>query len=924
MTQIYDLQQRAEVLRKKTATDSISPEDVGGLQADTLAYIANMERYASSLGIKKVYTSVTEMSGDESPVSSTGMPLKAGQLVTIFNAEAPDAENSGEIYAFQNPGWVLVGRLDAGTADTLKKLIEGDKATVTNNNRNAFVWLGNFETWAEAQAEIDKLHATGEDNTKVGEFRLLLNGRNLIVRNFVQNWATGVFTQTVQGSIQWNGETQTMDQSLNIKTYERQYNGAEWTTWEEGTAKIELAQELSTEDGSENKAISQKAVSKALANIEGVIYLEWNTDVVTTRNQVDSSKRKPGAIITYIHPQKGRVIEQHIYTEVKGYYWSRDEYWEYLVYQSELNSRLNAFDKSIEVGGVLPAPSMIQTAGQMIDTDGTITTSDRGYFYVYKNIVAKRKGLNDKLSFNVASTTTESYFCFHDENDLPIQTNEGFRVLIEKDSYYEIPANAYYLYSERSGIKDYRYGINAALINSADLMTKNSKNILFDFLNPSAPITGYQRSYNLAIAYDLIGFIEKIVLWCAADTTFEIRKFKRIYTEDGSVKGKLIDYIGSYAFTDEGRNELTFDKPLFLNSESLILNFKSGGIKWNGASSNANGNWAQFTIDDVVEKGQKCLYEVYMKDNIQAWMELFNQPKQEIVKMGMPIFTNSAGRLSDKLYFLGNWKKSGSSVKTNCSSQSAYAKISNTSTVAIKWSKGVIAYKINDGEYSISEDAGGTQKTLTISDLDATISNYLEIKALRNDYDVVIDDVTVDEGGSVTPVYPKRKTIHFLGDSIIQGNSLTNSGLESFAYLTTKYLNCNFVSYAASGYKVYYNGVKNGLMTAGEEGFENADIFVMALTTNGAGGSGNFDSEYSQILKYVKSVFPGIPLICLVPQNNSNRDKIKQLAIDNQCLYMSAGMFGYENHPNAAKSAEIAEYLTRKFIEMFGVNFFNN
>ena len=232
MTQIYDLQQRAEVLRKKTATDSISPEDVGGLQADTLAYIANMERYASSLGIKKVYTSVTEMSGDESPVSSTGMPLKAGQLVTIFNAEAPDAENSGEIYAFQNPGWVLVGRLDAGTADTLKKLIEGDKATVTNNNRNAFVWLGNFETWAEAQAEIDKLHATGEDNTKVGEFRLLLNGRNLIVRNFVQSWATGVFTQTVQGSIQWNAETQTMDQSLNINTYERRSNeGTGWSVW---------------------------------------------------------------------------------------------------------------------------------------------------------------------------------------------------------------------------------------------------------------------------------------------------------------------------------------------------------------------------------------------------------------------------------------------------------------------------------------------------------------------------------------------------------------------------------------------------------------------------------------------------------------------------------------------------------------------
>ncbi len=158
---------------------------------------------------------------------------------------------------------------DRQIADTENKnLIEGDPETVKNNIRNPFTYLGNFDTWTEIQAELDKLHSQGEDNTKVGEFRMQLNNRNLIVRNFVQNWATGVFTQTVQGSIQWNTETQTMDQSLNINTYERHYNeGTGWTTWEEGTARIELAQELSTEDGSENKAISQKAVGEAVDEI---------------------------------------------------------------------------------------------------------------------------------------------------------------------------------------------------------------------------------------------------------------------------------------------------------------------------------------------------------------------------------------------------------------------------------------------------------------------------------------------------------------------------------------------------------------------------------------------------------------------------------------------------------------------------------
>ena len=273
------------------------------------------------------------MNGDESPVSSTDMPLKAGQLVTIFNAEAPDAENSGEIYAFQNPGWVLVGRLDAGTADTLKKLIEGDKATVSDNNRNAFVWLGNFETWAQAQAEIDKLHATGEDNTKVGEFRLLLNGRNIIVRNFVQNWATGVFTQTVQGSIQWNTESQTMDQSLNINTYERRYNeGTGWTTWEEGTAKIELAQELSTEEGSENKTISQKVISQNIEDINIKItenhFFAYNESFSKIALSVNSKFRRKNYIIGYFNINTSKYeLYEYTGTIFTDPFWQNASYW---------------------------------------------------------------------------------------------------------------------------------------------------------------------------------------------------------------------------------------------------------------------------------------------------------------------------------------------------------------------------------------------------------------------------------------------------------------------------------------------------------------------------------------------------------------------------------------------------------------------
>ena len=554
----------------------------------------------------------------------------------------------------------------------------------------------------------------------------------------------------------------------------------------------------------------------------------------------------------------------------------------------------------------------------MIDADGTITTSDRGNFYLLKNLVARTKGLNDRLSFNINGTYYTSYFCFHDIENNPIQTENGIRVLIEKDRYYDIPSNAYYLYSERYRIKDYKYGLNAALINSAHLTQKNIKNITLDFTDPEAPITGYTKSYIIFIGYDFKGYLDKIVIWCAANSTLELKKFKRIYTLEGTIeKAYYTDYLGSFNFENEGRNEIIFDEPLYLDNESIEIKAINGGVKFDNY-----GNKAAISLTGVTN--QSALYEVYMKDNITAWNEILNQPKREIVKMGMPIFEDSSGRLSEKMYFFGNWKKSGSSVLTTCSSQSAYAKVSKTTTVSIKWTNGVIGYKINDGDYVISDDAGGTQQTISISDLDSTIDNYIEIKAIKNDTVVSIDDILVDEGGSVTPVKPKRRTIHYLGDSIIQGHSLTNSGLESFAYLVSKMLNCNIVTYAASGYRVDYNGVRTNLMKPNETvGFEKADIFVMALTTNGAGGSGDFDLEYTSILKWLKSVFPGTPLICLVPQNNSNRDKIKKLADDNKCLYMSAGMFGYENHPSAKGSKVIADYLYRKFVEMFGVDYFN-
>lgn len=111
MDTIYNLQKRAETLRGKTETDSITPEEVGGLHFDTLAYIADMEQSADGLGIRKVYKTTAAMEADTAPTGTNGKALRYGQLVCIYDEVNPTAAGSGDIYAWQKPGWLLMGNI---------------------------------------------------------------------------------------------------------------------------------------------------------------------------------------------------------------------------------------------------------------------------------------------------------------------------------------------------------------------------------------------------------------------------------------------------------------------------------------------------------------------------------------------------------------------------------------------------------------------------------------------------------------------------------------------------------------------------------------------------------------------------------------------------------------------------------------------
>lgn len=114
MDTIYSLLKRAKELKEKSQVDSITPEEVGKLHEDTLAYIASLEQSTDGLGIKKVYQSKSAMEADTDPVGTNGKTLRYGQLVSIYDDAHADSSENGNIYAFQKPGWLLMGRVSGG------------------------------------------------------------------------------------------------------------------------------------------------------------------------------------------------------------------------------------------------------------------------------------------------------------------------------------------------------------------------------------------------------------------------------------------------------------------------------------------------------------------------------------------------------------------------------------------------------------------------------------------------------------------------------------------------------------------------------------------------------------------------------------------------------------------------------------------
>ena len=128
MDTIYNLLKRAKELKEKSQVDSITPEEVGKLHEDTLAYIASLEQSTDGLGIKKVYQSKSAMEADTDPVGTNGKVLRYGQLVSIYDDAHADSSENGNIYAYQKPGWLLMGKVSGGMTLSIAQEA-GDSAT---------------------------------------------------------------------------------------------------------------------------------------------------------------------------------------------------------------------------------------------------------------------------------------------------------------------------------------------------------------------------------------------------------------------------------------------------------------------------------------------------------------------------------------------------------------------------------------------------------------------------------------------------------------------------------------------------------------------------------------------------------------------------------------------------------------------------
>ena len=168
MDTIYSLLKRAKELKNKSQVDSITPEEVGKLHEDTLAYIASLEQSTDGLGIKKVYQSKSAMKADTDPVGTNEKALRYGQLVSIYDDAHADSSENGNIYAYQKPGWLLVGKVSGNTGLSVVQEA-GDSATSVMSQAAVTKALKNIQATTDDGKSLEEVYQIAKEDAIFGK-----------------------------------------------------------------------------------------------------------------------------------------------------------------------------------------------------------------------------------------------------------------------------------------------------------------------------------------------------------------------------------------------------------------------------------------------------------------------------------------------------------------------------------------------------------------------------------------------------------------------------------------------------------------------------------------------------------------------------------------------------------------------------------
>lgn len=243
MTTIYDIKKRAQQLSEKTDSETISPQEVGGLFSDLADYANDVDVNGSSLGIRKTYTSVSAMEADKNPVGDDGKPLKKGQLVNIYNQDDPSSADNNKVFSWQNPGWQIRTTLDAGyaTREELTELENGSGKMMqlpysfikTNDGLSTHVRANNFSPakvygivyYATAVGYFDLYSFNKNDYSvskivtvlceKIGINYYILDSPFEITNNILLGYAGTLIGTNGQGNVIGMWQTKISDESGN-------------------------------------------------------------------------------------------------------------------------------------------------------------------------------------------------------------------------------------------------------------------------------------------------------------------------------------------------------------------------------------------------------------------------------------------------------------------------------------------------------------------------------------------------------------------------------------------------------------------------------------------------------------------------------------------------------------------------------------